>query len=477
MSEVPRPPVAAARRIVVKLGTRVVTYDDGRPALPRLFSVIEAAARLREAGRDVLIVSSGAVGLGMQALGFDSMPRELDERQACAAVGQTRLMGLYEQGFQRLGHVCGQVLLTRGDFEDRVRYLNLRGTLTTLLRRGTIPVINENDAVSTEELAYVEGAAQRLFGDNDGLSALVAAKLGADLLVLLTDVEGVYDRDPRGHAKARLLERFDPEAVVDELGGPGSDLGRGGMRSKLRAASRVARAGCHAVIASGHSPEKLADLFAGRSIGTWLPPTGTLDGRRRWIALAASPERRAVAGRGRGRRPARQRRLPAGRRRRARRGRLRMRRRGRAAGSRRARRSAAGSSTTTPRPLAAGAAASRPRACAITRRWCIATTWCSRRPDELRVARAGARGAGGAEAAGGAAGRSAKRDTEPARRAADRALGRDPRAQRSGSRGREPGRPGDAAPQPVEADRGQARDACATACCCWPGSPIRSVAP
>ncbi len=274
MNEPARPPIAGAQRIVIKLGTRVVTYDDGRLSLSRLFSVIEAAARLREKGRDVLIVSSGAVGLGMAELGFEAVPSELCDRQACAAVGQTRLMGLYEEGFQRLGFSCGQVLLTRGDFEDRVRYLNLSNTLSTLLARGVVPIINENDAVSTEELAYVEGNGQQSFGDNDGLSALVAARLEADLLVLLTDVEGVYDRDPRRHEDARLLERLDTDGEVEEVGGPGSGVGRGGMSSKLEAAALVAQTGCHVVIASGRNSERLAELFSGGAVGTWLPPIG-----------------------------------------------------------------------------------------------------------------------------------------------------------------------------------------------------------
>lgn len=289
MSEPARPAVAAARRIVIKLGTRVVAYEDGRLALPRIYSVIDTAVRLREEGRDVLIVSSGAVGLGMEALGFVKTPAELEERQACAAVGQTRLMTLYSEGFQRMGHRCGQVLLTRDDFEDRVRYLNLRSTLTTLLGRGVVPIINENDAVSTEELAYVEGERQRLFGDNDSLSAQVAAKLDADLLVLLTDVEGVFDRDPRKDPDACLLERIDAGAGgVSDVSGPGSTVGRGGMRSKFDAASRVARAGCHAVIASGLAPERLPGLFAGESVGTWFPASGALQGRQRWIAFAAA---------------------------------------------------------------------------------------------------------------------------------------------------------------------------------------------
>ena len=270
-----RPAVAAARRIVLKIGTRVITHDDGRLALPRFFSVVEAAARLRGEGREVLIVSSGAVGLGMETLGFDSMPRELEMRQACAAVGQTRLMGLYEQGFQLLGYVCGQLLLTRDDFDDGVSYRNLHNTLSTLLEREVIPIINENDAISTEELAYGSGERHRLFGDNDGLSALVATRLEADLLVLLTDVDGVFDRDPRQHADASLVERIDigGERIesVGTAGAANSVAGRGGMKSKLEAASRAACAGCQAIIASGRAVESWPELFAGGTVGTWFP--------------------------------------------------------------------------------------------------------------------------------------------------------------------------------------------------------------
>jgi len=278
---------------VLKLGTRVVTNPDGRVALPRIFSVVETAARLIEGGRQTLIVSSGAVGLGVEELGFAGMPADLTERQACAAVGQTRLMGLYEAGFQRLGLVCGQVLLTRGDFEDRVRYLNLRSTLQTLLRHGVVPIINENDAVSTEELAFVDEGRRHAFGDNDGLSALVAAKLDADLLVLLTDVAGVFDRDPRQDSEARLLERIDfADDRVAASARPGSEVGRGGMRKKLDAARMVTRAGCHAVIASGVEPGALDAVLAGGEVGSWFPAEKGLDGRRRWIAFAAATKGR-----------------------------------------------------------------------------------------------------------------------------------------------------------------------------------------
>lgn len=283
-----RPEVAAADRVVLKLGTRVLTHDDGRLALARLFNVVEAAAGLRRQGKDVLLVSSGAVGLGVDALGFEAPPEDLEERQACAAVGQTRLMGLYQEGFSRLGLVCGQALLTQGDFDDRTRYLNLRHTLNTLLRRKVVPVINENDAVSTEELALV--GRERVFGDNDKLSALVAAELEADLLVLLTDVGGLYDRDPRQHPEARLVSRVDdPDHPGVAVSGPGTTAGRGGMASKIQAALLASRAGCHAVIASGREIPNLARVLAGDDVGTLFPAREGMDARRRWIAFAVAP--------------------------------------------------------------------------------------------------------------------------------------------------------------------------------------------
>ncbi len=285
-----RPGVANAHRVVLKVGTGVLAHRGGRLALARLFAVVEAAAELRELGREVLLVSSGAVGLGKDALSLARTPEELMERQACAAVGQTRLMGLYDGGFSRLGLVCGQVLLAPGDFDDRMRYLNLRGTLTALLRHGVVPVINENDAVSTDELAFVEGAPRPTFGDNDRLSALVAAKLDADLLVLLTDVDGVYDRDPRVDESARLLSRVDePDSLASALGGPGSAAGRGGMRSKVEAAALAARGGCHAVVASGLDADVLPRVLAGEEVGTWFPARRALGARRRWIAFAVAP--------------------------------------------------------------------------------------------------------------------------------------------------------------------------------------------
>ncbi|MCB9745058.1 MAG: glutamate 5-kinase [Alphaproteobacteria bacterium] len=290
-----RSSLAEARRVVLKSGTRVLTDDHGRLALSRLFAVVEAAAALARAGRQPLLVSSGAVGLGRDALGLSDTPLELAERQACAAVGQLRLMSLYEAGFSRLGLRCAQVLLTQGDFHDRARYLNLRGALEALLERGVVPIINENDVVSVEELAL--GPDRRAFGDNDTLSALVAAKLDADLLVLLTDVDAVYDKNPRRHADARPLLVLEAEDQV-QAGGSDSGAGRGGMASKVRAARMAARSGCHAVIASGRDLAALPRLLAGEDVGTWVPASGTMRARRRWIAFAAAPSGALVLDRG-----------------------------------------------------------------------------------------------------------------------------------------------------------------------------------
>jgi len=279
-----RTEVAAAERVVVKLGTRVLTDADGRPALARLFEVVETAAALVRGGTEVLLVSSGAVGLGTEALGLEETPSELVARQACAAVGQPRLVQLYAQGFEQKGLCCAQVLLTESDFENRARYLNLRRTLTALLRRQVVPVINENDAVATEELALYG----KVFGDNDRLSALVAAKLDADLLVLLTDVDGLYDQDPSLHPDATLIDTLDPDDPLPEAGGSRSGPGRGGMASKLEAASIAARNGCHAVIASGLAPGGLARVLAGEPVGTHVRARPGLAARKRWIAYATA---------------------------------------------------------------------------------------------------------------------------------------------------------------------------------------------
>jgi glutamate 5-kinase len=277
----------------------VLARADGRPALSRLFALVEQMADLRRAGHEVLLVSSGAVGLGRERLAL-TPPLSLVDRQACAAVGQSRLMALYEQGFSRHGMECAQVLLTRGDFDSRQHYLNLRNALSSLLNRRVIPVINENDVVSTDELKEAEGAqpigdaGPARFGDNDQLSALVAAKLDASLLILLTDVAGVFAdrdesaRDPHASPIAELDE-FAAQAMMATLPKPADGVSRGGMGAKLAAAGIAVRSGCHTVIASGMVPEILTRICAGEGCGTWLRARPGPAGRRRWIAFASTP--------------------------------------------------------------------------------------------------------------------------------------------------------------------------------------------
>lgn len=282
-----RPALTSVRRVVIKVGTRVVTDARGRLARRRLRRMVEVLAQMRHEGREVLLVSSGAVRLGSTMLGFETPPLVDRLRRVCAAVGQTRLVALYQEELARHGLICGQVLLTQGDFDDRPRYLELRRTLNNLLATGAVPILNENDAVVRERPPLAE--ARPIFSDNDRLSALIASKLEAELLVLLTDVEGVYDRPPKEGGSLRLSRIDTPDCLGEVRGEAGDGVGRGGMASKVEAAWIAARGGCHAVIASGHRVGVLEQVLAGRDIGSWFPARNSLPARRRWIAYAASP--------------------------------------------------------------------------------------------------------------------------------------------------------------------------------------------
>lgn len=256
----------APRRIVVKLGTNVIMRPDGRVALGLVCGLVESVAAMRERGLEILLVSSGAVGLGAERLGLMARPVELAEVQACAAVGQSRLMSIYEDSFERLGCPIAQVLLTEDDFRDPTRHANLRRTLETLLHLSVIPIINENDTVSTQELdrpaeAGAEESRQRLFGDNDKLSALLMLHLNADLLVLLSDVDGLFDRSP-GEPGARLLPLVRTiDAATLALARGGNGRGRGGMSSKLEAARIATHAGRTVVISNGRRPAVLETIL------------------------------------------------------------------------------------------------------------------------------------------------------------------------------------------------------------------------
>jgi glutamate 5-kinase len=258
-----------ARRIVVKLGTNVIMRSDGKVALGLLCGLVEQIAALRARGVEVLVVSSGAVGLGVERLGLATRPTAVEEVQACAAVGQSRLMALYDDAFDRLGCRIAQVLLTEDDFRDPLRHANLRNALNALLELGVIPILNENDTVSTLELDRpAESRSERIFGDNDKLSALLLKHIDGDLLVLLSDVDGLYDRNPTdiGAQILPLVDEINDEILAMAHGGNGR--GRGGMLSKLESARIVLSAGKEVVIANGRTPQVLERVIAGENVGT-----------------------------------------------------------------------------------------------------------------------------------------------------------------------------------------------------------------
>lgn len=282
--------ITQAKRIVLKFGTNVLSAQEGGLALSRIYSFIEDIAGLVKSGKEVLVVTSGAVGLGAQKLGLKEMPDLLSIKQACAAVGQSGLMKFYEDGFAQCGLVAAQVLLTEEDFSTRARYLSLRDTLNRLLALGVVPIINQNDTVSPNELrGYKDAGVKVCFGDNDKLSALVASGMDADLLCILSDIEGLYDQDPRKHTDAKLIETV-PEVTpeIEGLGFAASSRGRGGMKTKLEAAKVVTRSGGAMVIAFGKQPGAVSKLFGPQYRGTLFLPVESLPGKKIWIAYATN---------------------------------------------------------------------------------------------------------------------------------------------------------------------------------------------
>ncbi len=265
----------------MKLGTGVLTDSRKQLDLAQVEQLVGQVAAQRRAGRELVLVSSGAVGAGMGALGYERRPTDLAELQACAAVGQSRLMATYDKLFAGSALHVAQVLLTHDDLEHHERHLNARHTLVTLLDRGVVPIINENDAVSITELK---------FGDNDRLSALVACLLPADLLVILTTVDGVIENF--GKANPRTIARIESidSHVEKQAGGTPSATATGGMASKIQAAKIVVRAGIPLVIASGRKKEVLARVLGGADEGTFfVPQPNKLKGRKRWIAFFHHP--------------------------------------------------------------------------------------------------------------------------------------------------------------------------------------------
>jgi len=268
-------------RIVVKLGTGVLTDSRKQIDPAQMEQLVAQVAEQRKAGREIVLVSSGAVGAGMGALGYAKRPSQLAELQACAAVGQSRLMATYGQLFAKYDLHVAQVLLTHDDLQHHERHLNARNTLVTLLQHGVVPIINENDVVSFTELK---------FGDNDKLSALVATLLPADLLVILTTVDGVIENFGKANPRTiQMIEQID-EKIEAMAGGTDSATAVGGMASKVQAARVVIRAGIPLVIASGKKKEGLARIVAGEDEGTmFVPQPNKLKGRKRWIAFFHHP--------------------------------------------------------------------------------------------------------------------------------------------------------------------------------------------
>lgn len=281
-----------AKRIVVKLGTNVLRNDAGYVSLPRIYTFIEDIATLVKQGKEVIIITSGAVGLGKKRLGVEDTTQGTALKQACAAIGQGKLMSIYENGFETYGLTAAQILLTEDDFSVRERYLSLRTTLNTLLELGVIPVINQNDTVSTLDVSvrYVKEDMQVCFSDNDKLSALVASELDADLLIMLSDIEGLYDDNPKTNKKAKLIKSVtEVDNKILALASGVSDGGRGGMESKLKAAKQVTRFGAKVLIANGKQPYVIKRIFDGEELGTmFLPQHQNMSDKKRWIGYATN---------------------------------------------------------------------------------------------------------------------------------------------------------------------------------------------
>ena len=270
--------IAEAKRLVIKVGSALVTNNGEGLDLNAINEWARQIAQLRQNKREVVLVSSGAIACGMRRLGWKKRPSAVHELQACAAVGQMGLVQVYETAFARHGLHTAQVLLTHDDLADRKRYLNARSTLTTLLELGVVPIINENDTVITDEIK---------FGDNDTLGALVANLVDADALIILTDQPGLFTTDPRKDSNATLISEAlagDP-ALEAMAGGAGSQIGTGGMITKVVAAKRAASSGTHTVIASGREKDVMPRLASGESVGTLLvAQTRPLNARKQWLA-------------------------------------------------------------------------------------------------------------------------------------------------------------------------------------------------
>ena len=283
-----REEITKAKRIIFKFGTNILRNDDGEISLSRIYSFIEEISKLHKQGKEIIIVTSGAVGLGAKKCGI-SISDSIQLKQACAAIGQTQLMSIYENGFEKYGIKVAQVLLTEDDFSQRARYLSLRNTLNQLTDMQVIPIINQNDTVSTYGLEYYKDVVEVCFADNDKLSALLASEMQADLLVILSDINGLYTDNPKENKDAEFIPVV--ERVTDEIQKMGTEAslgGRGGMKTKLEAAKVVTRAGGCLLIANGKEANIITKIFNEENVGTIFLPADKLSGKKHWIAYASN---------------------------------------------------------------------------------------------------------------------------------------------------------------------------------------------
>ncbi|GAB1537305.1 glutamate 5-kinase [Geovibrio sp. ADMFC3] len=272
--------------LVVKIGSNILLCENEGLNLDFIRSLASSVADVQKKIKNIVIVSSGAVGAGFRHLGFSSRPKNITDRQACAAIGQARLIWLYEKEFENFGKSVAQILITKDDFSNSRRCLNARYAIRRLHEFGVIPIINENDTVVVDELKYFES-----FGDNDNLSALVAGLIGADLLLILSDVEGLYDKNPSVYPDAKLIHdvQYIDENLMNAAGESVSGVGTGGMGSKLKAAKKALDAGCHVGIINGRNTENITRFINGDLVGTYFSHTEDVYRIRKfWIAHAAS---------------------------------------------------------------------------------------------------------------------------------------------------------------------------------------------
>jgi glutamate 5-kinase len=274
--------ISKIKRVVIKVGSAVITNNDGLNRA-RIESLTKEICALRQRGYEIILVSSGSVAAGKGDLGITGRPQTITLKQAAAAIGQSRLMGSYRSAFRSCGANVAQVLLTRDDLANRRRYLNARNTLMTLLEYGVIPIINENDTVVVDEIR---------FGDNDNLSAMVTTLTDANLLVILSDVDGLFDSDPRRNPEAKLIQEVEriSEEIENMAGHSASDIGTGGMKTKIRAAKRANMHGVATAIINGLTTNNLLNFFDGADVGTYfIASTNPMAAKKHWIAFTKKP--------------------------------------------------------------------------------------------------------------------------------------------------------------------------------------------